>query len=305
MNMLGQLWVGLGSWPLAALVAARRYFSRRLGPRRDVSDGIAEQSPPQGWDPTTHRAFYEYYESESQRDETVERFVTVRDLVLRALGDGGRVLDVADLGCGAGTQSMVWSRLGHRVHGVDISEELVTLGQARADRAQLKIDFRVGTVTELPWEDETMDVCLSIQLLEHVPDWSRCLDESTRVLRRGGALFLTTTNCLCPTQEEFDLPLYSWYPGVVKRHYERLARTSRPELASYATYPAVNWFSFYGLRRELRRRGFDCRDRFDVMDESTKGRGKALALAAVRRLPPARWLAQATTPSTWVFAVKK
>ena len=300
MGLLGQLREVLTAWPLVGLLAAKRYISRGFPGRM-----VGSQSPAAAWDPTTHQVFFDYYASESQRDQTVERSITVRDLVLRALGDGGRSLDVADLGCGAGTQSMVWSQLGHRVHGVDISEELVALGRTRAERADQTVDFRVGTVTELPWDDASMDVCLSIQLLEHVEDWSRCLDESARVLRPGGALFLTTTNYLCPSQEEFDLPVYSWYPGVVKRHYEHLARTSRPELASYATYPAVNWFSFYGLRRELRRRGFECRDRFDLIDETKKGRGKAIALAAVRQIPPARWLAHTTTPSTWIFAVKR
>jgi 2-polyprenyl-3-methyl-5-hydroxy-6-metoxy-1,4-benzoquinol methylase len=260
--------------------------------------------PGAAWDHATHDAFLEYYAAESQRDETIERFVSLRGVVLRALACGPEPLDVADLGCGAGTQSMVWSQLGHRAHGLDISEQLVALGRERADRAGLKIDFQVGTVTDLPWADESMDVCLSIQLLEHVADWRRCLDESTRVLRRGGALFLTTTNWLCPTQEEFDLPLYSWYPGRLKRRYEHLARTSRPELASYATYPAVNWFSFYGLRRELRQRGCDCRDRFDLIDGARKSGAKRLALSAVRRFPPARMLAHMTTASTWILAVK-
>lgn len=305
MSILGQLRVAL-TWPQVTFLAAKRHIRRELTPPRGSPGGmVGGQSSAEVWDPTTHSAFFEYYASESERNQTVERFETVHDLVLHALGEKGRSLDVADLGCGAGTQSMVWSKLGHRVHGLDISEELVDLGRARADRAAMKIDFRVGTVTELPWKDESMDLCLSIQLLEHVADWSRCLDEAARVLRKGGALFLTTTNYLCPSQEEFHLPLYSWYPGVAKRHYEHLARTSRPELASYATYPAVNWFSFYGLRRELRRRGFECRDRFDLIDETKKGRGKAIALAAVRRVPPARWLAHTTSVSTWIFAVKR
>ncbi len=62
-------------------------------------------------------------------------------------------------------------------------------------------------------------------------------------MRPGGVLYLTTTSCLCPSQMEFRLPLYSWYPGFLKRRYERLAKTTRPELANFAIYPAVHWFS--------------------------------------------------------------
>jgi 2-polyprenyl-3-methyl-5-hydroxy-6-metoxy-1,4-benzoquinol methylase len=55
-----------------------------------------------------------------------------------------------------------------------------------------------------------MDVCLLPELLEHVADWQSCLNEAARVLRPGGLLYLSTTNVLCPRQQEFNLPLYSF-----------------------------------------------------------------------------------------------
>ena len=260
---------------------------------------------PAHWDHSTNDPFFEYYAGQSRSDETIIRFSAMRDLVLRALGRGEEPLDVADLGCGAGTQSFVWTQLGHRLHGLDISEKFITLGRERARQAGLDIDFRVGSVTDLPWPDQSMDVCLAIELLEHVADWRRCLDEFTRVLRKGGALFLTTTNVLCPKQQEFDLPMYSWYPPPLKRYYERLAQTTRPELVTYATYPAVNWFSFYGLRRELGRRGCACQDRFDLIDRASKSPVKRAAVSMIRALPPARLVAHLAMPSTWVLAIRR
>ncbi len=92
------------------------------------------------------------------------------------------------------------------------------------------------------------------ELLEHVEDWQTCLNEAVRALRPGGALYLSTTNALNPVQDEFELPFYSWYPGFLKRHYERLAVTTRPELVNHAKYPAVHWFTFFGLKPYLRAR---------------------------------------------------
>jgi ubiquinone/menaquinone biosynthesis C-methylase UbiE len=272
---------------------------------RENDGGDDPKRHSQHWDHSTHDPFFEYYAGQSRSDETVVRFAIMRDLVLKALARGDGPLDVADLGCGAGTQSFVWARAGHRLHGLDISEKFIGLAKERASQAGLSIDFRVGSVTDLPWPDESMDICLAIELLEHVADWRRCLDEFTRVLRKAGALFLTTTNALCPKQQEFDLPLYSWYPAWAKRRYERLARTTRPELVTYATYPAVNWFTFYGLRRELAKRGCESRDRFDLVDSAKKSVAKRIALSGVRTLPPARLLAHIVTPSTWILAVRR
>src|SRR6266702_1393598 len=102
-------------------------------------------------DHSTQDPFYEYYAGQSRSDETIIRLAAMRDLVLRALGPREGSLDVVDLGCGAGTQSFVWTRLGHRLHGLDISEKLIALGRERARQAGLDIDFRVGSVTDLPW----------------------------------------------------------------------------------------------------------------------------------------------------------
>jgi 2-polyprenyl-6-hydroxyphenyl methylase/3-demethylubiquinone-9 3-methyltransferase len=187
---------------------------------------------------------------------------------------------------------------------LDVNEPLLELGKQRAANSSYDIDFRLGTALELPWAEESMDVCLVIELLEHVTAWERCLEEFARVLKPGGILFLTTSNKLCPIQQEFNLPLYSWYPAGTKRYCERLALTTRPQLANFAKYPAVNWFSFYGLRRFMAARGFHCLDRFDAMDLADKSAVQKFAVALVLRSSACRWLAHVATPGTMIACVK-
>ena len=160
-------------------------------------------------------------------------------------------LKVADIGCNTGTQSRVWLETGHTICGLDISRELIELARSRNAAFGDSASFSVGTATRLPWPDETFDVCLLPELLEHVEDWESCVLEAVRVLRSGGTILLSTTNVLCPIQQEFTLPCYSWYPGWLKRKVVRRAVSGSPHLANYATYPAVHWFSVYGLSRYL------------------------------------------------------
>lgn len=260
------------------------------------------------WDHTTHKNFYEYYAAESVSDEAQVRFRRVRDHILRVMLNGSspdRPLDVADIGCGAGTHGMVWAELGHSVHGLDVNGPLVELGRQRAADAGRTIDFRVGSATKLPWADGSMDICIALELLEHVEDWEACMREFTRVLRPGGALFVSTTNRLCPRQAEFELPLYSWYPGFLKRYYVNLAMTARPELANFAKYPAFHWFTFYGLRKWLSVRGFRSLDRFDIMDLEEKSPFARRLVSVARAVPAVRCLGQICTASTILLAIRE
>jgi 2-polyprenyl-6-hydroxyphenyl methylase/3-demethylubiquinone-9 3-methyltransferase len=255
----------------------------------------------------SHEPFYHYYAQASQTPRTRQRFQAIRECVLRVHAqNGGRrgALDIADIGCGAGTQSLLWAELGHRVHGLDVNEPLLELARKRAAEAGHSIDVQVGSAVKLPWADASMDVCLLIELLEHVADWEPCLSECQRVLKPGGILFLTTSNRLCPIQQEFDLPLYSWYPRFLKRHFERLAVTTRPELVSHAEFPAVNWFTFYGLRDVLRAGNFRCLDRFDMMDLSAKGSGAKTIVSLIRSVAVLRWFAHVATEGTTIAGIK-
>jgi 2-polyprenyl-3-methyl-5-hydroxy-6-metoxy-1,4-benzoquinol methylase len=258
------------------------------------------------WDHGTHQDFYDYYANESQSEGTVQRFRGIQAAVLRVAAQRGlgAQLDVADIGCGAGTQSRMWAERGHRVSGVDVNEPLIRLAETRAAKLGLNIKFDVGTATALPWADRTMDVCLLPELLEHVADWRSCVNEAARVLRQGGLLYISTTNVLCPIQQEFKLPLYSWYPSPLKRYCERVAVTTRPTIADFAKYPAVNWFSFYRLRDYLKPLGFQCLDRFDLIDTAGKSAVAEIATRLIRQFSLLRFLGQVGTSSTYLVAIK-
>jgi ubiquinone/menaquinone biosynthesis C-methylase UbiE len=263
--------------------------------------------PEKNYDHSSDPNFVEYYARESQSVETTERFSRIRDRAVALLAESGRAgpLDVTDIGCGAGTQALLWSELGHRVSALDVNEPLVNIARERAIERGLRIRFDVGTATELPYADSSADAVLLPELLEHVPDWQSCMNEAVRVLRPGGLLYLSTTNWLCPRQQEFTLPLYSWYPGILKRWCERKATTSHPQWANYARYPAVNWFSYFGLSRWLRRHGFSTLDRFDMLARQPLGPLAAAAVAAVRGLAPVRVLGHMVSEGTTVWALRK
>ena len=262
--------------------------------------------PPgsEGFDTSSHEDFYEYYKKQSLSPQTMQRFSAVAEVVLRvrASAPSDVTLDVLDVGCGAGAQCQFWADKGHRYQGIDINEPLIRLARERAAEQGRNARFEIGSATLLPFADASFDVCLLPELLEHIADWRACLSEAARVLRPHGVLYISTSNKLCPKQEEFNLAGYSWYPSFVKHYIERRAVTDWPAVANYAKYPAVHWFSFYQLRRFLGERGFRSLDRFDVMRLDNKSASARVIVEFLRRVAPLRFLGHVLTPYTVVVA---
>ena len=57
-----------------------------------------------------------------------------------------------------------------------------------------RVEFRVASATDLPFEDASFDTVVCWEVLEHLPKTSeqRAFDEIHRVLRPGGTLYLST-----------------------------------------------------------------------------------------------------------------
>lgn len=106
-----------------------------------------------------------------------------------ALAPGERVVDV---GCGAGIDSLIASRMvgaEGRVVGVDMTPAM--LAKARASAARMgaaNVEFREGLAEALPVTDAWADVVISNGVLNLFPDKLAGLLEMARVLRPGGRL---------------------------------------------------------------------------------------------------------------------
>ena len=102
---------------------------------------------------------------------------------------GARVLD---LGSGAGFDCLVAAELvgpTGEVVGVDMTTEMLHRSRREASRLGLRnVEFRAGTLEQLPVADDWADVVISNGVLNLVADKVVALREAFRALRSGGVL---------------------------------------------------------------------------------------------------------------------
>ena len=94
-----------------------------------------------------------------------------------------------DLGCGTGYGASILSKQ-NEVIGIDSSAVAV----AYARRSFPEIELVRASGESLPISDGSLDAIVAFEVIEHLANPERMLDECKRMLRRGGVLHISTPN---------------------------------------------------------------------------------------------------------------
>ena len=99
---------------------------------------------------------------------------------------------VLDIACGTGYGSFFLSHHALKVVGIDINEEVINENKTKYIKRNL--DFLVGQIDNIPIEDNSIDVVVSFETIEHVHNAKKTLSEIKRVLKKNGLLIISTPN---------------------------------------------------------------------------------------------------------------
>lgn len=102
--------------------------------------------------------------------------------------------NILDSACGSGYGTAILSSNNNKVVGLDISEEAIDY--AKENYLNKDINFLVGSIAELPFEDNSFDGVVSFETIEHVDGeiQNKFLQEVKRVLKNNGILVISTPN---------------------------------------------------------------------------------------------------------------
>lgn len=134
------------------------------------------------------RAYYDDFSAgyERERGHGYHHMLDTLELTVAAPLAAGR--DVLEAGCGTGLILRELARHGRHACGFDLSPGMVEVARRRG------LQVVLGSVTDIPFADESFDLVCSFKVLPHVRDIQRALAELMRVTRPGGQLLLEFYN---------------------------------------------------------------------------------------------------------------
>jgi ubiquinone/menaquinone biosynthesis C-methylase UbiE len=98
---------------------------------------------------------------------------------------------VLDIASGEGYGSFLISKNAKKVYGVDIDGKSVEHAKHKYASSQ-NIEYRVGSTDKIPLEDNSVDVVVSFETIEHHDKHDLMMQEITRVLKSDGVLFISS-----------------------------------------------------------------------------------------------------------------
>ncbi len=116
---------------------------------------------------------------------------------LRGGEDAGRPLAglrLLDIGCGGGLLSEPLARLGANVTGIDPAPGNIAAAERHARAVDVSVEYRAISAEALVEAQESFDVVLAMEVVEHVPQPDVFVGAACSLVRPGGLLVLATLN---------------------------------------------------------------------------------------------------------------
>ena len=116
---------------------------------------------------------------------------------------------ILDLACGYGRLTIPLAKAGYNIDGIDLAPNFIKDAKSQAKRKNLKINFKVGNMLDLPCKNESFDaiICMwsSFNHLLTQKDQIKSLNEMLLILRKDGFAIIDMPSYKKPTTKQIKL----------------------------------------------------------------------------------------------------
>ena len=137
-----------------------------------------------------NKRIIEQFSKQAATFENIQgHYSSVDDII--ALSGVTKQMRVLDLACGTGITTCKFAKAAKEVAGLDITKEMLYQAQLKCHSEKLtNINFKLGDVENLQYEDESFDIVFTRYGFHHFLDVKKVFDEMLRVCKRGGRIIV-------------------------------------------------------------------------------------------------------------------
>ena len=147
---------------------------------------------------------------------------------------GKRPVKILDVGCGTGETLTFIKKMfpKAKLYGVDSSISAIKYSKQRGHKNILK-----SLAEKLPFKDETFDVVLFLDVLEHIKNDQKVINEAKRVLKKNGSIIITSPAL------SFIWSAHDTEQGHKRRYTRRAIRALANEAGLKTSF--ISYFNFF------------------------------------------------------------
>ena len=164
---------------------------------------------------------YDYKEIANQYDEQVKEYDSyghdvIFGMCYEYVSPNEKILD---LGIGTGLASIQFSKIGLKVYGLDISEDMLNICRVKSFAEELK--HHKLSDNKIPYDDNYFDHIISCGVFHFLGDLKNVFSDAARVLRKGGIFGFTIapdnfTNEYSQQMTAWGVPIFKHSPDYIK-----------------------------------------------------------------------------------------
>ncbi len=140
------------------------------------------------------------------------------DIALKFLGDI-KEKTILDMGAGDCAFSFLLAKKGAKIIAVDSSKEGLEYGKRNFEKKKFEGKFLESDVSKTGLQDSSVDMAISLDVIEHLEDQESLVGEASRVLKPGGVFVVSTPYRLSEKPAPYHIK--EFYPEELKNLLEK------------------------------------------------------------------------------------
>ena len=218
---------------------------------------------------------------------------------------GARILEI---GSGLGWFEVFAELNGFEAEAIEHNPTFIEVAQELG--AEFGVQPRIHLADAETWDygSDHWDVIVATSVFEHIREYRPILHKAYRALKQGGLMYIYSTNKWSFRSGEYpQFPLYGWLPYPLRERI-RIKASGDRAIVDHGGID-FNQFTYWGLRRDLRRAGFGrIVDRIELADPdqlSAPTVTKRFAVRVLQKTPPLKLVVHTFGTGNSMVAVKE